>query len=110
MTNPKLYEREFQLCQILWKKGPVTLRELTYLCKEYFNWERSTTYTMVQRLTRKGVIKKAEKVVTTVLSCEQIQDVRMNDLIQGTFDGQLPDFLRSLSRVLANNFDFNKRL
>lgn len=58
MTNPKLYEREFQFCQILWKKGPVTLRELTCLCKEYFNWERSTTYTMVQIKRLQGMIIK----------------------------------------------------
>lgn len=107
MKHPKLYEKEFQFCLILWEHGPVSLRELTYLCKDNLGWERSTTYTMIQRLINKGIIQRDERIVTAVLSKEQIQDNRTEDLIQRTFDGRLSDLFLSLSRLIACEKDQN---
>ena len=101
MKYPKLYDKEFQFCLILWEHGPVSLRELTYLCKDNLGWERSTTYTMIQRLINKGIIQRDGRIVTAVLSKEQIQDNRTADLIQRTFDGRLSDLFLSLSRLIA---------
>lgn len=101
MKNPRLYEKEFQFCLILWEHEPASLRELTYLCKDNLGWERSTTYTMIQRLMNKGIIQRDGRIVTAVLSKEQIQDNRMEDLIQRTFSGRLSDLFLSLSRLIA---------
>lgn len=79
----------------------MSLRELTYLCKDNLGWERSTTYTMIQRLINKGIIQRDGRIVTAVLSKEQIQDNRTADLIQRTFDGRLSDLFLSLSRLIA---------
>lgn len=105
MKNPRLYEKEFQFCLILWEHEPVSLRDLTLLCKENFGWERSTTYTMIQRLIKKGIIQKDGRIVTTILHKEQVQDDRTNDLIQKTFSGRLSDMLLSLSRLVASYID-----
>lgn len=107
MKNPRLYEKEFQFCLILWEHEPVSLRELTYLCKDNLGWERSTTYTMIQRLMNKGIIQRDGRIVTAVLSKEQIQDNRTEDLIQRTFDGRLSDLFLSLSRLIAYEKDQN---
>lgn len=107
MKNPRLYEKEFQFCLILWEHEPVSLRELTYLCKDNLGWERSTTYTMIQRLMNKGTIQRDGRIVTAVLSKEQIQDNRTEDLIQRTFDGRLSDLFLSLSRLIACENDQN---
>lgn len=107
MKNPRLYEKEFQFCLILWEHEPVSLRELTYLCKDNLGWERSTTYTMIQRLMNKGIIQRDGRIVTSVLSKEQVQDDRTEDLIQRTFGGRLSELLRSLSRLLDDNIGTN---
>ena len=107
MKHPRLYEKEFQFCLILWEHGPVSLRELTYLCKDSLGWERSTTYTMIQRLINKGIIQKNERIVTAILSKEQIQDDRTEELIQKTFGGQLSDLFLALSRLIACHISQN---
>ena len=107
MKNPRLYEKEFQFCLIVWEHEPVSLRELTYLCKDSLGWEQSTTYTMIQRLINKGIIQRDGRIVTAVLSKEQIQDNRTEDLIQRTFDGRLSDLILSLSRRIACEKDQN---
>ena len=105
MKYPRLYEKEFQFCLILWEHEPVSLRELTYLCKDIFGWERSTTYTMIQRLIKKGIIQKNGRIVTAILHKEQVQDDRTKDLIQKTFSGRLSDLFLSLSRLVAGYID-----
>lgn len=107
MKNPRLYEKEFHFCLIVWEHEPVSLRELTYLCKDSLGWEQSTTYTMIQRLINKGIIQRDGRIVTAVLSKEQIQDNRTEDLIQRTFDGRLSDLFLSLSRLIACEKDQN---
>lgn len=107
MKNPRLYEKEFQFCLIVWEHEPVSLSELTYLCRDNLGWERSTTYTMVQRLINKGIIQKNGRIVTAVLSKEQVQDNRMEDLIQKTFGGRLSDLFLSVSRFVACHIDRN---
>jgi len=107
MKNPRLYEKEFQFCLILWEHEPVSLRELTCLCKDKLGWERSTTYTMIQRLINKGIIQRNGRIVTAVLKKEQVQDDRTEDLIQKTFSGRLSDLFLSLSRLIACHIDPN---
>ena len=107
MKNPRLYEKEFQFCLILWDHEPVSLRELTYLCKDDLGWERSTTYTIIQRLINKGIIQRSGKIVTAVLSKEQVQDDRTEDLIQKTFGFRLSDLFLSLSRLVTCHIDQN---
>lgn len=104
MKAIKLFEKEFQFCLIVWEEEPVSLNELTHLCKENLGWKRSTTYTMVQRLVNKGIIQRNGRMVTAVLSKEQIQDNRTVDLIQQTFGGKLSDLLLSLSRLVSIHF------
>lgn len=105
MKNPRLYEKEFQFCLILWEHEPVSLRELTYLCKDNLGWERSTTYTMIQRMINRGIIHREGRIVTSVLSKEQVQDDQTEDLIQKTFGGRLSDLFLSLSRLISCYID-----
>lgn len=108
MKAPILFEKEFQFCLIVWEEEPVSLNELTYLCKENLGWERTTTYTMIQRLERKGVIQKDGRIVRTLISKETVQDNRTEDLIEKTFGGKLSDLLLSLSRLVSIHFGTNK--
>lgn len=105
MNNPRLFEKEFQFCLILWEQEPVSLRELTRLCKDSLGWERSTTYTMIQKLINKGVIRRDGKIVTSVLTKEQVQDDRTEDLIQKTFGGRISGLFLSLSRLIARHIE-----
>lgn len=107
MNNPRLFEKEFQFCLILWEQEPVSLRELTRLCKDNLGWERSTTYTMIRKLVGKGVIRRDGKNVTSVLSKEQAQDDRTEELIQKTFGGRISGLFLTLSRLIARHIEQN---
>ena len=57
MAVPKVFESEYRFCLILWEHEPITSRELSVLCKEQLGWSKTTTYTVIKRLSDRGILK-----------------------------------------------------
>ena len=57
MATPKIFESEYRFCLILWEREPVSSAELAKICKEKLGWSRTTTYTVIHRLSERGVVK-----------------------------------------------------
>ena len=56
MDTPKIFDSELKLCEILWQHQPVKSSELVRLCADQLGWKKSTTYTVIKRLTDRGVV------------------------------------------------------
>ncbi len=56
MAVPKIFESEYRFCEILWENEPVSSSELVRLCNEKLEWKKSTTYTVIRRLSERGVL------------------------------------------------------
>ena len=52
-----LTESEWYVMECLWESSPRTGREAVDYLKEHNKWSRSTTLTMLRRMTEKGLIK-----------------------------------------------------
>lgn len=98
MAVPKVYESEYRFCLILWANEPVKSRELVRLCQEQLGWKATTTYTVIKRLSQRGVLKNDATVVTSLVSKEQVQAAQMDELVEKTFEGSLPAFLAAFTR------------
>lgn len=57
METPKIFESEYRFCLILWEHEPVASGRLVELCKETLGWSKATTYTVIRRLSERGVLK-----------------------------------------------------
>ena len=51
MDTPKIFDSELRFCEILWQHEPVKSSELVRLCADELGWKKSTTYTVIKRLT-----------------------------------------------------------
>lgn len=60
-TSVSLTPTEWQLMECLWAKSPCTGREATEYLSKHVGWSRSTTLTMLRRMTEKGLIDCTEK-------------------------------------------------
>lgn len=98
MSVPKIFESEYRFCQILWEREPVKSTELVKLCKEKLGWSKATTYTVIKRLSERGVVKSEEAVVTSLVSREEAENARIDALVEDTFGGSLPAFVAAFSR------------
>ena len=98
MEAPKIFESEYRFCLILWANEPINSTHLVELCKEQLGWSKATTYTVIRRLSERGVVKNENAVVTALVSKEQAQASRLNEMVEETFQGSIPAFIAAFSR------------
>ena len=93
MQTPKIFESEYRFCLILWENEPIASAKLAALCKERLGWSRTTTYTVIKRLSERGVVKNENTIVTSLVSKNQVQAAEIDELVEKTFEGSLPAFI-----------------
>ena len=98
MDMPKIFESEYRFCLILWEHEPVSSGTLVQLCREKLGWKPTTTYTVIKRLSERGVLKNENAVVTSLVSKEQVQAAEMDEMMEKTFEGSLPAFLAAFAK------------
>ena len=95
MENKRLYEGEARFMDVIWGSEPVPSGKLVELCHEKLGWKKSTTYTMIKRLSDKGLVKNENSVVTALVTREEVQAAESSFVVEQTFAGSLPGFLVS---------------
>jgi len=98
MEIPKIFESEYRFCLILWEHEPIKSTELVKLCKEQLGWKSTTTYTVIKRLSERGVVKNESTIVTSLVSKEEVQAAELNEMVEKTFEGSLPAFVAAFTR------------
>ena len=98
MNTPKIFESEYRFCLILWEHEPVKSSALVALCKEQLGWKPTTTYTVIKRLSERGVLKNEKTVVTSLVSKEAVQAAEVDEMVEKTFGGSLPAFVAAFAR------------
>ena len=79
---------EWQLMECLWTKSPCTGREATEYLAAHVGWSRSTTLTMLRRMTEKGLI-----------ACTDLNSVKAYSPLINRDDAVLHETEDFLSRV-----------
>lgn len=97
MDTPKVFESEYRFCLLLWDNEPIKSGDLAKLCAKKLDWKKSTTYTVIKRLTERGVIRSENSVVTSLVSKEEVQCAESRDFIDRTFGGSLPGFIAAFT-------------
>ena len=98
MDTPKVFESEYRFCLILWENEPVKSSELVNLCKEQLGWKPTTTYTVIKRLSERGVLKNENTIVSSLVSKDEIQASEINEMVEKTFEGSLPAFIAAFTK------------
>ena len=95
---PKIFESEYRFCLLLWEKEPIKSSELVALCKEKLGWKPTTTYTVIKRLSERGVVKNENTVVTSLVSKDEIQAEEVDEFVGKKFGGSLPAFVAAFAK------------
>ncbi len=101
MDTPKIFESEYRFCLILWEIEPIKSSELAKLCREKLGWSKTTTYTVIKRLSVRGVLKNENTVVSSLVSKEEVQLSELNEMMEKRFEGSLPAFIAAFGRRQA---------
>ena len=98
METPKIFESEYRFCLLLWENEPINSTKLVELCKEHLGWSKATTYTVIRRLSERGVVKNKYTMVSSLISKEEAQKSRLEEMVEETFEGSVPAFIAAFSR------------
>ncbi len=101
MTTYKLGEVESRFADMIWEREPLTMRELVELCEKELHWKRTTTYTVLKKLSEHGIFQMKEKQVTSLISREDYYAGRSAQFVQETFRGSLPAFIAAFTKRRA---------
>ena len=72
--------------------------DLVALCAEHLGWKPTTTYTVIKRLSERGVLKNENTVVTSLISQDEAQTAEIDELLDKRFDGSLPAFVAAFTK------------
>lgn len=98
METPKIFESEYRFCLILWEYEPISSGELAKLCQEQLGWKRTTTYTVIKRLSERGVLKNENAIVSSLVSKDEVQAAEIDEFVEKKFEGSLPAFLAAFTK------------
>ena len=98
MDTPKVFESEYRFCLILWEHKPVRSSELVALCREQLGWKPTTTYTVIKRLSERGVLVNENSVVRALVTKDEVQAAEIDELVEKKFGGSLPAFIAAFAK------------
>lgn len=93
----RLTDAELVIMEIIWGGENVKAIEVANLAKEKRGWEKNTTYTMITRLIKKGIIERVEPgyVCKALVDKETVRREESRDLVNKLFHGSLGMFARA---------------
>jgi BlaI family penicillinase repressor len=100
--NISLTNTEWNLMECLWDASPRTGREATDYLQKNVGWTRSTTLTMLHRMTEKGLIrcedKDGIKVYSPLIKREDAVIKETNDFINRVYKGSVSLMMSSITK------------
>lgn len=97
LTNP-----EWNLMECLWDASPRTGREATDYLQEHVGWTRSTTLTMLRRMTEKGIVrcedKDGMKVYSPLIKREDAVIKETDDFINRVYKGSVSLMMSAITK------------
>lgn len=98
MKIEKLSQAEENLGRLIWDLEPIKSADLVDICKEKYSWSKSTTYTLLRRIEKKGVFENKNSIVRSKMSFDDYQGKISQDFIEENYAGSLPRFLTAFTR------------
>lgn len=93
----KLGPVESRFADIIWANEPVSSGELAQKCLEQLQWKRTTTYTVLKKLSERGLFKNEKGTVTSLVSRQDYYAAQSRQFVEETFEGSLPAFLAAFT-------------
>ena len=97
MNEMKLGVVESRFADIIWQNEPLSTAELVKLCEKELKWKRTTTYTVLKRLSDRGIFQNDGGTVASLISREDFYSMQSEKFVDEAFNGSLPAFLTAFT-------------
>jgi BlaI family penicillinase repressor len=88
---PEITDRELEIMEVVWSCGEISAQEIAahFLQTENGGYSKNTTYTFLNRLVGKGVLKRKDPGFLCVPVCrrEEVQQAKTESFLERVFHG-----------------------
>ena len=97
MNDMRLGVIESRFANIVWERAPLSTSELIKICEAEFNWKRTTTYTVLKRLSERGIFKNDNGTIIVLISRDEFNSMQSEKVVNESFGGSLPAFIAAFT-------------
>ena len=97
LKDSRLGVIESKFADIIWNNAPIKTAELIKHAESALGWKRTTTYTVLKRLTERGIFTVSDGTVYILRSKEELYSQRSFDVVEESFGGSLPAFIAAFT-------------
>lgn len=97
MTDIHLGVVESRFADIIWNNEPISSTELAKRSEASLQWKKSTSFTVLKRLCKKGIFQNQNGTVTSLISRDEFYSLQSEKFVEETFSGSLPAFLAAFT-------------
>lgn len=97
MEEYSLGHVESRFADIIWEHAPLTTAELIKLCEKELGWKRTTTYTVLKKLSERGIFENQDGTVVVLIGKEEFYARQSEHYVERSFGGSLPGFLAAFT-------------
>ena len=88
---------ESRFADIIWANEPISTQRLVQLCETELQWKRTTTYTVLKRLSDRGLFCNDGGQVAALIPRDEFYARRSQQFVEESFGGSLPAFLAAFA-------------
>lgn len=88
---------EARFADIIWENAPLKTSEMVKIAEAELGWKRTTTYTVLKKLSERGLFENDEGIVKVCMSKEEFYARQSENYVEQSFGGSLPGFLAAFS-------------
>ena len=97
MSELRMGPAETQFAEIIWENEPIASGALSKKAEEILGWKKTTSFTVLKRLSERGFFQNQNGNVTSLISREEFYARHSEQYVEDTFGGSLPAFLAAFS-------------
>lgn len=93
----KLSDAENRIMEILWRTGEERAAFIADVAQREIGWEKNTTYTFLNRLIKKGAVKRRDPgfLCSALYNREEALSSQAQDMVEKLYNGSLGLFVQS---------------
>lgn len=98
MIDYRLGEIEMKFADIIWNNEPLKSGELIKICEKELGWKKSTTYTILKRVSERGLFENKDGLVTSCVTKDEFMAKQTEIFLEDNFQGSLPKFIAAFAK------------
>lgn len=95
MRGISLSDSEMKFMNLIWDNAPINSTKLVKMVESSLGWKKSTTYTVIRRLSQRDILKSENAIVSYLVKREEVQQVKGDEILGKMYDGSIKMFLAS---------------